>query len=451
MVPQSSPSPSEVKENDGQRVAIPGIAWVRSPKNAPDNPCHGTIRPVTPWTRCILHADLDAFFASVEQLDQPRLRGRPVLVGGSGDRGVVAAASYEARAFGCRSAMPMRAALRQCPQAVVVPPRFDRYAELSRSFRAILLDHAPCIEPLSVDEAFVDVTGSQRLLGAGPLIARSIRSRTREELGLTVSVGVAPSKFVAKIASDMRKPDGCTVIPPEQVVERLAPLPIERMWGVGPRSAPLLHARGIHTFADLQARSAAAVQALLGDRGVAWRSLALGMDDRPVEPEREARSVGHEETFDRDEDDPDFLAALLQEQCERVGLRLRAGGGHARAVSLKLRTPDFQTFSRQRTLEEPTDTTAGIWRVARELLHAWLRDRPGPLRLLGLSVERVEAAGTPGLFQDPQRNRERAIDAVTDRAARRFGPDALRRAGSRAAGRRSTRDARADDPRPEAG
>jgi DNA polymerase-4 len=404
------------------------------------------------WDRCILHADLDAFFASVEQLDDPSLRGKPVLVGGTSDRAVVAAASYEARTFGCRSAMPMLHARRLCPSAIVRPARFDRYAELSARFREILLDQSPLVEPLSIDEAFVDATGSQRLLGSGERIAQVIRTRTREELGLGVSVGVAACKFVAKIASDMQKPDGLTVIAPGEAATRLASLPIERMWGVGPRTAPRLHALGLHTFADLQRREEGALRLLLGEPGVSWRRLALGIDHRPIEVDQGARSVGHEETFDRDESDLEVLRSVLQEQCERVGIRLRAGGGVARVVSIKVRRPDFTTVTRQRTLAEPTDATLMIWQAAAALLDAWWSQQPGPIRLIGVSVDRGEAAQRdPSLFDAVPDARQRALDAIADEAVRRFGPDALRRGGSRMQGRRSRRDASDTGPRPEAG
>jgi DNA polymerase-4 len=404
------------------------------------------------WDRCILHADLDAFFASVEQLDEPSLRGKPVLVGGQSDRAVVAAASYEARAFGCRSAMPMLQARRLCPTAIVRPARFDRYAELSARFRAILHDQSPLVEPISIDEAFVDVTGSQRLLGSGERIAQAIRARTREELGLGVSVGVAACKFVAKIASDMQKPDGLTVIPPGEAASRLAALPIERMWGVGPRTAPRLHALGLHTFADVQRRDESALRALFGEQGVSWRRLSLGIDPRAIEVDQGARSVGHEETFDQDESDPERLRAVLQEQCERVGTRLRAGGGVARVVSIKLRRPDFTTVTRQRTLAEPTDATLMIWQAAAALFEAWWSQQKGPLRLIGVSADRQQAAAREAsLFDAVPDQRQRALDAIADEAVRRFGPDALRRGGSRMQGRRSRRDVSDTGPRPEAG
>jgi DNA polymerase-4 len=404
------------------------------------------------WQRCILHADLDAFFASVEQLDAPELRGHPVLVGGLGDRSVVAAASYEARAFGCRSAMPMAQARRLCPKAIIRPARFDRYAELSARFRSILLDQSPLVEPLSIDEAFVDVTGSQRLFGSGERIAETIRERTRSEIGVTVSVGVASCKFVAKIASDLRKPDGIAVIAEEDAVDRLAPLPIERMWGIGPRTAPRLHRLGIHTFADLQRRDEPSITALLGEQGASWRRLALGLDDRPVVTERPARSVGHEETFDHDVADPAVLRAVLQEQCERVGTRLRAGAGLARAVTIKVRRPDFTTCTRRHTMPTPSDGTLDILHAASALLDRWLDQEPGPLRLLGLSVERMEGSTEPSdLFETVANDRQRTLDAVADEAIRRFGPGALRRGGSREDGRRSRRDASDRGPRPEAG
>jgi DNA polymerase-4 len=382
------------------------------------------------WAKCVLHADLDAFFASVEQLDDPSLRGRPVLVGGASARSVVAAASYEARVFGCRSAMPMSMARAMCPAAIVREPRFERYAQLSRRFRDILMDQSPLVEAVSVDEAFVDVTGSQPLLGSGPGIARSIRSRVRAELGLTVSVGVATCKFVAKIASDMRKPDGLTIISPQRTRETLAPLPIERMWGVGPRTLPRFIAAGVRTFGDLQRMDEAQARRLLGDGGAACRLLALGVDEREVETRHERRSIGQEETFESDIGDLSVLREVLRGQCEQVTMRLRASHGLARCVSIKVRLPGFETFTRQRSLDPPTDVTMPIWRAADELLRAWRTDHDEPLRLLGMSVDRVtDAQGQvqPTLFPDPAEEVQRRIDSVSDAIARKFGRDALHR------------------------
>ncbi|MCE9618357.1 MAG: DNA polymerase IV [Planctomycetes bacterium] len=405
------------------------------------------------WTRCILHADLDSFFASVEQLDDPALRGVPVLVGGATGRSVVAAASYEARKFGCHSAMPMALARAKCPQAVVMPPRFDRYSELSGKFRNILLDQSPLVEPLSVDEAFIDVTGSQRLLGSGPRIAQSIRDRVRDEIQLTVSVGVATSKFVAKIASDLHKPDGMTIIPHGETRSILAPLDIARMWGVGPKTLPRFIAAGIRTFGDLQRLTPEEAQRRLGEMGVHCRELALGLDDRDVITEHDAKSVGQEETFDRDVGDVNVLRAVLLEQCERVSMRLRASNGLATCVSLKLRLPNFETHSRQKSLRPFTDRTKPIWQTADGLLKTWRSGSKLPLRLLGVSVDRIdrsEALQQPELFPDPADEVERKLDSVTDAVARKYGPEALHRGGGRAESRRSKRDATDKGPRPEA-
>ncbi len=279
---------------------------------------------VTP-ARTILHADLDAFFASVEQMDHPQWRGMPVLVGGSGPRAVVAAASYEARRFGCRSAMPMRTARAMCPSAVVARPRMARYVELSRKFMAILGDHSPLVQTLSIDEAFVDVTGTERLFGGAVKVAEAIRDRVRREVGVTCSIGVAPTMLVAKIASDMRKPDGLTVIAPGELPGALAALPIERMWGVGPASATALRAKGICTFGDLQRLDRSAARVLLGEGGESLWDMAHGIDGREVRPEREVKSIGHEETFDRDLPTLADAHAAMARLVESVGTSSRDG------------------------------------------------------------------------------------------------------------------------------
>src|SRR5262245_48268274 len=255
--------------------------------------------------RVILHVDMDAFYASIEQLDDPALRGRPVLVGGTGPRSVVCAASYEARPFGCRSAQPMGMALRMCPQAVVVVPRFARYREVSDAMFAILHDVSPLVEPLSIDEAFVDLTGTERLLGPAERVAQEIRRRIRAELGVTASVGVAPNKFVAKIASDLNKPDGLTVVAPGKVLEMLHALPIERMWGVGPATASRFRSLGVTTIGALAAWSEERLRREFGAAGAEhFFHLARGDDDRPVVPDAQAKSIGHEETFDTDLEEP---------------------------------------------------------------------------------------------------------------------------------------------------
>ncbi len=406
------------------------------------------------WHKCVLHADMDAFFASVEQLDNPTLKGVPVLVGGDGGRGVVAAASYEARKFGCHSAMPMAVALAKCPHAAVRAPRFDRYSEISQQFINILRDQSPLVEPISVDEAFVDVSGSQLLLGSGPTIARALRARVYEELKLTVSVGVATSKFVAKIASDLRKPNGFTIISSEQTRDTLAPLAISKMWGVGPKTLPKFTNAGIHTFGDLQKLSEEQARAQLGESGAQWRQLALGIDEREVINEHDAKSVGQEETFESNVGDMAVLRAVLQEQCDRVSLRLRAYDGLAKCVTLKVRLANFDTFSRQKKLNPFTDSTKTIWQTADALLAAWRRESALPLRLIGVSVERIDRALAevqPELFPDPAAEVQRKLDSITDAVARKYGPEALHRGASRAGSRRNKRDATNDGPRPEAG
>lgn len=396
---------------------------------------------------------MDAFFASVEQLDDPTLQGMPVLVGGEGGRGVVAAASYEARKFGCHSAMPMALALAKCPQALVRAPRFDRYSEVSRQFLNILRDQSPLVEAISVDEAFVDVTGSQLLLGSGPTIAQSIRRRVHEELKLTVSVGVATSKFVAKIASDLQKPNGMTIISAVNTRAMLAPLSIAKMWGVGPKTLPKCINAGIHTFGDLQNLSQEQARARLGESGAQWREFALGIDDREVITEHDAKSVGQEETFESNIGDMDALRLTLQEQCDRVALRLRSSDGLTKCVTLKVRLANFNTFSRQKTLDSFTDSTKAIWRAADSLLAAWRGESAQPLRLIGVSVERVDRAAAevqPELFPDPGAEVQRKLDSITDAVARKYGPEALHRGVAREASRRNRRDATHDGPRPEA-
>ena len=375
--------------------------------------------------RTILHLDLDAFFASVEQRDDPRLRGRPVLVGGRGGRGVVAAASYEARRHGCRSAMPMSQALRRCPDAIVVSPNFARYESDSRRVMEILESASPMLEQISIDEAFVDVTGSRRLLGDGLAIARSLRERIRSEVGLTASVGVAPNKFVAKIASDLEKPDGLVVMAADGLAERLAPLPVGRMWGIGPRTAERCESRGIRTFGDLQRTSPEALVSLIGQSAARFHDLAHGRDDRPVVGDRAAKSIGHEQTFGQDLRDPREVEAVLLRHVERVGVRLRRQGRFAGGVVVKIRDGEFVTNTRSRTLPEATDRTDVIWETARALFREWTFR---PVRLVGVSVERLGGGGE-SLFDevDEAAGRRRRLDRTTDLIRDRFGGDAISR------------------------
>ncbi|MCH2161066.1 MAG: DNA polymerase IV [Phycisphaerales bacterium] len=379
--------------------------------------------------RTILHVDMDAFFASVEQRDNPELKGQPVLVGGRGGRGVVAAASYEARPFGCSSAMPMSQALRRCPDAVVVAPRFDRYAEVSGQVMEILERASPVVQPLSIDEAFVDVTGSRRLLGDGRTIGERIRTDIRSELFLTASVGVGPNKFVAKLASDMDKPDGLTEIDREGIAERLAPLPIERMWGIGPKMAKRLHLEGIRTFGDLQQWPESRLAERFGDAASRFHPLSLGQDSRPVETDLRAKSIGHEQTFQVDLASEEELEAILLRHVERVGTRLRRSGRRARHVVLKLRDGEFNTQTRSSTLERATDSTAELFAEGRRLFQAWARGEFRPLRLLGFHASRFEDEQAE-LFADPSQARDRRIDSVTDRIKAKFGDGAISRTSS---------------------
>ena len=409
--------------------------------------------------RTVLHADLDAFFASVEQLDRPELRGRSVLVGGRSRRSVVAAASYEARAFGCRSAMPMARALALCPEAEVVSARFARYAELSGRFMGILGRFSPLVEALSVDEAFVECTGSRRLLGTGPEIGKAIRAATHAELGLTVSVGIGPNKFVAKLATDMQKPDGMTVAPgveggpdvPGGLAAWLAPVAIERMWGVGPKSIGRFHEAGIRTFGDLQRLDEAEVARRLGAHAVDMRARALGLDDRAVETDHERKGVGHETTFGDDLEDPEAVLEALHGLVESACLRLRASGGMTRRLTVKIRFGDFETITRSTTLDTPTDSTRAILLAAKETFSRWARAGFVPVRLVGIRLERIDArgAGTASLFEDPQDARDRALDRVADAVSRKFGSGAIGRGHGGISREGGTR--RAGDPQPREG
>ncbi len=392
--------------------------------------------------RVVLHVDLDAFYASVEVRDDPSLRGRPVVVGGLGPRGVVAAASYEARRFGIRSALPMARARRACPDAVFLAPRFEAYQDASRAVMAILRAATPLVEPLSLDEAFLDVTGARRLLGTGPEIAGMLRRRIRAETGLVASVGVAGTKMLAKIASDLSKPDGLLVVGPGTEEAFLRPLPVRRLWGVGPATGRRLAALGVSTVGDLADLPVDTVVRALGpSAGAHLHALAHNLDDRPVVPEREAKSVGHEETFPSDISRREELERHLARMSDRVAARLRAAGVVARTIQLKLRYGDFRTLTRSATRSEPTDRTADVAEVARALL-ADLDVEPG-VRLLGVSGHNLshrpavqealplgagpDPAPTPGpgeggtaLAHDPRR-----LDGAVDAVRARFGEAAV--------------------------
>ncbi|MBI5283812.1 MAG: DNA polymerase IV [Chloroflexi bacterium] len=339
--------------------------------------------------RTIIHADLDAFYASVEQLDRPELRGKPVVVGGSPEgRGVVAAASYEARRFGLRSAMPMSRALRLCPDAVRVSPRFDRYAELSRQVMAIFRALTPLVEPLSMDEAFLDVTGWVEDGVAPDQIARELKREVREKTGLTLSIGAGSSKSIAKVASDLEKPDGLVVVQPGTEAAFLAPMPIRVLWGVGPKTEQVLVRAGIRTVDDLARRTEKDAERLLGSHGAFLRDLARGIDDAPVVTEHERKSVGAEETFAEDIAGGPKLRAELRRIAERVAQRMQRAGVRAHTVAIKLRYADFTTVTRQSSLKVAVDGVEEIDAIAARLLSDIAQ--PGDrFRLLGIQCSRL--------------------------------------------------------------
>lgn len=376
--------------------------------------------------RAVLHVDMDAFYASVEELDRPDLKGKPVIVGGRKDaRGVVSAASYAARHYGVRSAMPLRLAARLCPGGIFLPVRMERYLEVSRRVFQILDRYSPLVEPLSVDEAFLDATGCERLHGGPVEMGRRIRAEIARDLRLTASVGVAPNKFVAKIASDLRKPDALVVVLPGEVESFLAPLPVERMWGVGPRGAALLRRAGITSFAQLVAAGHARLQPLFGSGADQLVALARGEDARPVVPERAAKSVGSETTFPENVSDPGTLHATLVGQVDRVGARLRSHGLRASVVTLKVRYAPFRTVTRRTTLPSPTCATASLLHAADRLFREqWTREA-GPVRLLGVSCSGFSAQAL--LFDVAEPQEYVRLDRAVDEVRRRFGTDALRR------------------------
>ena len=376
----------------------------------------------------ILHVDMDAFYASVELRDQPGLRGRPVVVGGLGARGVVLSATYEARAFGVRSAMPIGRARRLCPQAVFIPPRHRVYGAVSREVMAIFRAVTPAVEPLSLDEAFLDVSGAKRRLGTPRAIAELIRRQVHEQQSITCSVGVAPVKFAAKIASARCKPDGLLVVPAGGLLDFLHPLPVGALWGVGDRAEEVLTRLGLRTIGDIAHVPEATLRRELGVAGAHLHALAWGRDERSVIQKREEKSVGAEETFPADVDDPDVIRKELLRLSGRTAQALRAAGCVARTVTVKLRLASFKTITRSRTLHEPTDVAREIYTAACALYEASGLDDRARLRLVGVraaGLRPATGAARQLAFGDRQAGWREAEQAV-DRIARRFGTDAVR-------------------------
>ncbi len=378
----------------------------------------------------ILHVDMDAFYASVEEREQPELRGKPVVVGGSSKkRGVVSAANYVARQFGIHSAMPSVTAHRLCPHAVFLPGRLDLYAEVSREIREIFERFTPLVEPLSLDEAFLDVTGSEKLFGSAVEIGHQIKAAIRDEVRLVASVGVAPNKFLAKIASDFDKPDGFTIVDPNGVREFLDPLPVTRLWGVGKQGSKVMERLRVRTIGQLRRLPLDVVQDHFGNHGEHLWQLAHGTDDRRVVPDREAKSISNETTFATDINDTEVLRSWLMELTEQVARRLRRHRLRGRTVQIKVRFSDFRTITRSQTLPEPTCRTSEMWEVANELLTSRVPDARQPVRLLGMGISEFQQpnATQATLFDEEDRQKQSRIDEVGDQLKDRFGTQALRR------------------------
>jgi DNA polymerase-4 len=375
----------------------------------------------------IIHVDLDAFFAAVEQRDRPELRGKPVIVGGDPrSRGVVSTASYEARKFGVHSAMPLRTAMSLCPDGIFLPVDGARYQRVSGEVMAVLRRFTPAVEQVSIDEAFLDVAGSEALFGPAPEIARRIKAEVMAATGLTISVGVATSKLVAKVASDLRKPDGLVVVEPGQEAAFLAPLEIRRLWGIGPKTAERLNGLGVRTIGELAALPVETLARILGDHGATLHDRALGIDPDPVVGGGEAaKSVSHETTFALDVTDAAEIERTLLALSEGVSARLRAAGLRAGTVAVKIRDSGFRTITRQKQLAEPSDLTEPIWRAALDLARPEVRGKS--IRLLGVAATGLGVPEQTTMFEVVDEKRRRVVDA-TDALRRRYGDRAVTRA-----------------------
>lgn len=380
--------------------------------------------------RFILHVDMDAFFASIEQRDNPGLRGKPVVVGGSPEaRGVVAAASYEARRYGIKSAMPMATAVRLCPELILVPSNHRKYRDVSRQLMNIFSDYTPLVEPVSLDEAYLDVTGCTRLFGPPEDIARKIQKRIVDELRLTASVGVGPNKFIAKLASDYRKPRGITVVLPTEVESFLADMPVEKVWGIGPRTCMELQKIGVTTVGKLCNLSLQYLVQRFGKHGQVLYDLARGRDERPVVPEQQAKSMGKEVTFPRDVRDVVTVENTLRELVEIVGRRLRKNKLACASVTLKLKYSDLRLVTRMTSLPEPTNLNGPILRAVINLLKKNWNGYP-PLRLVGVTAGKLfsDAAVESSLFPDVSLEKEKRITRATDALKEKFGEQVVKSA-----------------------
>ena len=382
---------------------------------------------VSRWPRIIFHADMDAFYAAVEQLDDPTLRGKPVIVGPPSARGVVLTASYEARPFGVGSAMPMAHARRLCPQALVVPPRFERYQAVSKIVMGVFRDFSPVVEALSLDEAFLDMTGTERIFGTPATAGRRLKDAVREATDLTVSVGISATKFVSKVASGYRKPDGLTVVPQQEAREWLAPLPVSCLWGAGAKTAARLRALGFRTIADVAGCDPERLHTELGGLGRRLHALARAEDSRAVEGARPAKSIGSEMTLNADTRSVEELQFHLHRSADKVARRLRNASLGARGVRVKLKRHDFRLLTRQRLLGEPTDIADDLYQAATSLLASF--GALPPIRLIGLTVFDLvpaESGGQRDLLAP--RSRVRDLEVALDQLAERYGQGVVTRA-----------------------
>jgi DNA polymerase IV len=381
--------------------------------------------------RSILHVDMDAFYASIEQLDDPAHKGKPVIVGadpkGGGGRGVVAACSYEARKFGVHSALPISRAWKLCPQGVYVRPRMARYVEVSKQVMEVFRRYTSLVEPLSIDEAFLDITGSTALLGAPEQVARSVKTEIHNTTGLRASVGLAPNKFLAKIASDLKKPDALVIVEEKDVANFLRDLPISRLWGVGPKTAQRIHEMGYRTIGELAAVSREEMIRTLGSLGEHLFHLSRGIDDRPVVPDWEPKSIGTETTFDEDTDNREHLLRTILELSDHVAERLRKDGYRAGKVTLKLRYSNFSTHTKQMSLDRHLQTGEEIAKIARSLFSQFPLNRK--IRLIGVSAGDLHSDSEPSqqlsLFADS--NDKEKLSHTVDEIKKRFGTDSLHR------------------------
>ena len=381
------------------------------------------------WPKAIIHLDMDAFFPSVEVLDNPELKGKPVIVGGSRERGVVSSASYEARKFGVHSAQPIATAMRLCSNGIFLPGRMSRYKEVSEQVFEIFNLFTPLVEPLSIDEAFLDITDSKLLFGQPKDIAKKIKKMVLEETGLTISAGIASLKFVAKIASDIDKPDGLTVVPPDGIMDFLDPLPIKKMWGAGKKTLESLARLNIHTFKDLRQTPVGVLEKKFGKHGISMHQLSMGIDDRDVVPEHDVKSIGHELTFHKDIMNLDSAKKELLSLATRVASRMRREGVFGRTITLKVKYSDFTRITRSATLSKSTDDGSEIYSTVLHLLKKTSVDKR-PVRLLGISLSHLSDHNSDGqlsLFDHQETaEKKKKLNTTLDSLHERFGEKSIR-------------------------